>query len=38
MLKAENLIFDYPGKRALHGVSLSVEKGEIVALVGRNGA
>jgi ABC-2 type transport system ATP-binding protein len=38
MLTAENLIFDYPGKRALHGVSLSVEKGEIVALVGRNGA
>ena len=38
MLKAENLIFDYPNKRALHGVSLTVENGEIVALVGRNGA
>jgi ABC-2 type transport system ATP-binding protein len=38
MLRAENLIFDYPDKRALHGVSLTVEKREIVALVGRNGA
>lgn len=38
MLQAENLIFDYPDKRALHGVSLTVERGEIVALVGRNGA
>ena len=38
MLQAENLIFDYPSKRALHGVSLSIRRGEIVALVGRNGA
>jgi ABC-2 type transport system ATP-binding protein len=38
MLQAENLIFDYPGKRALHGVSLTIARGEIVALVGRNGA
>lgn len=38
MLRAENLIFDYPDKRALHGVSLTVARGDIVALVGPNGA
>jgi ABC-2 type transport system ATP-binding protein len=38
MLQAENLVFDYPDKRALHGVSLTIARGEIVALVGPNGA
>lgn len=38
MIVAENLIFDYLDKRALHGVSLTVERGAIVALVGPNGA
>ena len=38
MIVAENLVFDYPEKRALHGVSLTIERGAIVALVGPNGA
>ena len=32
------MIFDYPGKRALHDVSFSIEQGSITALVGPNGA
>lgn len=35
---AENLVFDYPTHRALHGVSLAVERGSVTALVGPNGA
>lgn len=38
MIKVESLIFDYPGKRALRGVSFEVEAGSITALVGPNGA
>jgi ABC-2 type transport system ATP-binding protein len=38
MIIVENLVFDYPTKRALHGVSLVVREGSITALVGPNGA
>lgn len=38
MLHVDNLIFDYPGHRALNDVSFSLEKGTITALVGPNGA
>jgi len=38
MILVENLVFDYPTKRALHGVSLLVREGSITALVGPNGA
>jgi ABC-2 type transport system ATP-binding protein len=38
MIEVRDLIFEYPTKRALHGVSLDVEPGSITALVGPNGA
>jgi ABC-2 type transport system ATP-binding protein len=38
MIVIRDLVFEYPGHRALHGVSLDVEKGAITALVGPNGA
>ena len=38
MIEIRDLVFEYPGYRALHGVSLSVKQGEITALVGPNGA
>jgi ABC-2 type transport system ATP-binding protein len=38
LVVAENLIFDYPGRRALADVSLSIGRGTITALVGPNGA
>ena len=39
LLRAENVEFTYPsGRKALQGVSLSVKKGELLAIVGRNGA
>jgi ABC-2 type transport system ATP-binding protein len=38
MIEVSNLVYDYPSKRALHGVSLSVKPQSIVALVGPNGA
>lgn len=38
MIEAKNVVYDYPGKRALHGVSVSVPSGSITALVGPNGA
>ena len=37
-LKLDELVLDRGGKRVLHGVSLSVRRGEITALVGPNGA
>jgi len=38
MIEIKNLIYDYPGHRALHNISLSIKKGSITALVGPNGA
>ncbi|MEE8187888.1 MAG: ABC transporter ATP-binding protein [Kiloniellales bacterium] len=38
MISVEGLVFDYPGVRALDGVSFSIEPGGITALVGPNGA
>jgi ABC-2 type transport system ATP-binding protein len=38
LLSVEDLVFDYPGHRALDHVSFSVERGTITALVGPNGA
>lgn len=38
MIEVEQLVFDYPGQRALHGVSLHVQAGSVTALVGPNGA
>lgn len=38
LLKCEGLVKDYPGKRAVDGVSFSVNEGEIVGLLGPNGA
>ncbi|MCJ7797909.1 MAG: ABC transporter ATP-binding protein [Thermoleophilia bacterium] len=38
MLKVENLSVQYAAFKALHGVSLSVEDGLIVSIVGANGA
>ena len=38
MLRSENLVFDYPGHRALDDVSLELGVGSITALVGPNGA
>ncbi|WAC17754.1 ABC transporter ATP-binding protein [Luteolibacter sp. SL250] len=38
MLEVENLHVSYGAIKALHGVSLKVEKGSIVTLIGANGA
>ncbi|HWB52992.1 MAG TPA: ABC transporter ATP-binding protein [Tepidisphaeraceae bacterium] len=38
MLRIENLHVNYGAIRALHGVSLEIERGEIVTLIGANGA
>jgi branched-chain amino acid transport system ATP-binding protein len=38
MLTIDNLTVNYGAIRALHGVSLSVEQGSIVTLIGSNGA
>ncbi len=38
ILKVEGLTVNYGTIRALHGVDLSVEKGEIITLIGANGA
>jgi branched-chain amino acid transport system ATP-binding protein len=38
MLELSNLKVDIEGSRILNGISLSVAAGELVCLVGRNGA
>lgn len=38
MIEVENLTKRYPGRTAVDGVSFSVARGEIVGLLGRNGA
>lgn len=38
MIQVSNLTFDYPGTRALDGVSFAIRAGSITALVGPNGA
>jgi ABC-2 type transport system ATP-binding protein len=38
MIEISGLTFDYPGRRALNNVSLTVEAGSVTALVGPNGA
>ena len=37
-LKVENLAVSYGKIKALHGISFSVEQGEIVTIIGANGA
>ncbi|MEZ5648208.1 MAG: ABC transporter ATP-binding protein [Alphaproteobacteria bacterium] len=37
-VRVENLIFDYPGRRALSNLSFHISYGSITALVGPNGA
>lgn len=38
MIEVHSLVYEYPTKRALDGVSLRIEPGTITALVGPNGA
>lgn len=38
VIEVENVVYDYPTQRALHGVSLSISPGTVTALVGPNGA
>ncbi len=38
LLSVENLKVSYGGIRALHGISFQVDKGEIVCIIGANGA
>ena len=38
MIEIRDLVFEYPRHRALHGVSLTITRGAITALVGPNGA
>ena len=38
MIEIRDLVFEYPGHRALDGVTLDIVEGSITALVGPNGA
>ena len=38
MIVARDVVYDYPSARALHGVSFTVAKGSVLAVVGPNGA
>ena len=38
LLECRNLAYSYPSKSALHGISLSLEEGECLALIGPSGA
>ena len=38
MIAVTDLIFEYPGHRALDGISLEIAAGSVTALVGPNGA
>lgn len=38
MISADDVVYDYPAARALHGVSFTAPKGSVLALVGPNGA
>jgi ABC-2 type transport system ATP-binding protein len=38
MIKVQNVIFEYPNKRALKDVSFEIKEGSITALVGPNGS
>ena len=38
MISVEDLVFEYPAKRALDAVSFTIGEGAITALVGPNGA
>lgn len=38
MIDVQNLVYEYPSRRALDGVSFSIKPGSITALVGPNGA
>ena len=38
LLEARSLTKSFPGVRALKGVSLTVERGEVLAVIGENGA
>ena len=38
MLEIKDLVVNYGSIAALHGISIKVEKGSIVTLVGANGA
>ena len=38
VVTVEGLVFDYPGKRALHGLDIAVPRCAVLALVGPNGA
>jgi ABC-2 type transport system ATP-binding protein len=38
MIAAQDVVYDYPAARALHGVSFVVPRGSVLALVGPNGA